>query len=60
MSYLVKKVPMENESNISFGGTIILLIFFAQKYRGENIYWDDKYFLIVKPIYIEIISYNQI
>ena len=51
---------MENESNISFGGTIILLIFFAQKYRGENIYWDDKYFLIVKPIYIEIISYNII
>ena len=25
-SELVKKIPMENESNISFGGTIILLL----------------------------------
>ena len=36
MSYLVKKVPMENESNFSLGGTIILLALFAQKYRGEH------------------------
>ena len=31
-SYLVKKFPMENESNISLGGIIILLALFAQKY----------------------------
>ena len=30
-SQLVKKVPMENESSISLGGTIILLALFVQK-----------------------------
>ena len=42
MSYLAKQVPMEIESNISLGGTIILLALFAQRYIfGQNkiIYW---------------------
>ena len=31
-SYLLKKVPVEKESYISLGGTIILLTLFAQGY----------------------------
>ena len=38
MSYLVKKVPMEKESNISLGGTIILLALFAQNLIVEQRY----------------------
>ena len=38
-SYLVKKVPMEKESNIILGVTIILLALFAHKsseYKLDN------------------------
>ena len=41
-SWLVKKVPMQNESSISLSGTIILLALFVQKKTSLG-----KYIIIV-------------
>ena len=42
-SELVKKVPMETESYIYLGGTIILLALFAQRYIFGQRYTQRKY-----------------
>ena len=60
-SLLIKKVPMEIESYISLGGTIILLALFAQKYIFGQRYNECAPFILTEPaIKKELKEYNSI